>query len=234
MIPIKNFENYLIGEAGEVFSIRKNRLLKPSLNENGYLYTALWRDNRSSSRTVHRLVAEAYVPNPNNKPVVNHIDANRANPHKDNLEWCTQSENVQHSYNIGNKSQIKNFSVREYEWLLKQVIQENRYMTHIAKDLSVGLSRLTINMRDHAKVFGISEAYETALKMHKRERNIDANENKRRPVAMYSLSGEFLQEFPSANAAARTLGKQTAGSIHNALNPEREQSEAYGYNWKYI
>lgn len=224
----------MIGEAGEVFSIRKNRLLKPSLNENGYLYTALWRENRGSSRTVHRLVAEAYVPNPNNKPVVNHIDANRANPHKDNLEWCTQSENVQHSYNIGNKSPIKNFSVHEYEWLLKQVIQENRNMTHIAKDLSVGLSRLTINMREHAKVFGLSDAYETALKLQKRERNIDANESKRRPIAMYSLSGELLQEFPSANAAARKLGKKTSGTISNSLNPNLPQSEAYGYKWKYI
>ena len=59
-------------------------------------------------KTVHRLVADAFIPNPNGLPVVNHKDNNRKNPHVDNLEWCTQSYNIQYGY-------INNPTARNFE-----------------------------------------------------------------------------------------------------------------------
>lgn len=56
---------------------------------------------------VHRLVAEAFIPNPFNKPFINHIDCNPSNNHISNLEWCTQSENIQHAFKVGTKVGIR-------------------------------------------------------------------------------------------------------------------------------
>lgn len=232
MIPIKGFEDYLIGEAGEVFSVRKGRLLKPCLNENGYLYISFWKHNRQQSRTVHRLVAEAYIPNPDNKPIVNHLDANRSNPHKDNLEWRTQSENVKHAYNLGNMSAKRNFSTAELQWLFLEVLKGTS-MTALAIRMAVGLSRLTVNLRAYAIKTNQVIEFELVLKEMKRMRNAEANVNKQTPIAQLDLSGTVIATFPSLTAAARALGK-TSGSISNALNPAFKQSTAYGYQWKFI
>jgi len=73
--------------------------LKQWLSDQGYALARLSKP-RSVAR-VHRLVAEAFVPNPEGKPSVNHIDCNRSNNHAENLEWCTQLENIRHSDRLG-------------------------------------------------------------------------------------------------------------------------------------
>lgn len=233
MIPINGFEGYSIKEDGQVLSARKGRFLTPHLNENGYLYVTLRRANKNSTRAVHRLVAEAYISNPDNKPFVNHLDADRTNAHKDNLEWCTQSENIKHAYVLGNMSQKKNFTIEELEWLFTQVINQSSNMTALAKKMNVGLSRLTINLRNHAHRTERVVEFETALSSQKRVRNTAANASKQKPVTQYDLQGNFIAEFPSATAAARALNKVSSGSIANALNPAFPQQIAFGYIWKY-
>ena len=163
MIPITGFEDYAINEEGQVINTRKGNSLTPHLNENGYLYVTLRRNNRNVTTSVHRLVAETYIPNPENKPFVNHIDANRSNPHKVNLEWCTQSENIKHAYKLGNMSQKKNFTAEELDELLTQLISGSANMTNLAKRMGVGLSRLTINMRNRASKTGRVTAMEKVL-----------------------------------------------------------------------
>lgn len=63
----------------------------------GYKTVGLYKDGKQITCRVHRLVAQTFIPNPENKPYINHIDGNRANNHVDNLEWCTQKENVYHA-----------------------------------------------------------------------------------------------------------------------------------------
>lgn len=233
MKPIDSFENYGITEAGQVINLKTGRVLKLSLNENGYLYAALWKNGRGFSRTVHRLVAEAFIPNPENKPFVNHLDANRTNPHRTNLEWCTQSENIQHAYNLGNMSQKRNFSRDELDVLLTHVISGTANMTEQAQRHGVGLSRLTINLRNHAHRTNQVDAFEAQLKEQKRIRNTEANTTRRRAITQLTLAGEVLASYPSLTAAAAALGATSSGSIHNALNPLNGQKTAYGYQWKY-
>ena len=67
----------------------------------GYLLCQLWKDGKGKNHSVHRLVAEAFIPNPEVKQTVNHIDCNKHNNRADNLEWATQSENVRHSVKLG-------------------------------------------------------------------------------------------------------------------------------------
>lgn len=232
MIPIKGFENYVIDEVGQVTNLNTGRVLKPSLNENGYLYVSLWKGNKGCPRTLHRLVATAFIPNWLNKPFVNHIDANRSNPHKSNLEWCTQSENIKHAYAIGTMSQKRNFTHGELDGLLEEFLK-NRTMTELATVMKVGLSRLTINMRQRAIQTNQSSAFEVMLKEQKRSRNTNANANKQRAVIQMDCAGNHIATFPSITAATRALGKLSSGTLSNTLNPNMSQTIGYGFQWKY-
>lgn len=77
---------------------RKGKVLKCKPNNNdGYMSIRLNKDGRATSFRVHRLVAHMFIPNPNNYPIINHLDENPSNCNVDNLEWCTQKYNAQYS-----------------------------------------------------------------------------------------------------------------------------------------
>lgn len=75
--------------------------LKPAINTKGYKIVGLSINGKLSTKKVHRLVAECYIDNVNNKPQVNHIDGDKLNNNSNNLEWVTNSENMLHAYRIG-------------------------------------------------------------------------------------------------------------------------------------
>jgi hypothetical protein len=77
------------------------KIMSPKVDKDGYLHIGLYRGNTIKHYRVHRLVAEAFIPNPNNKPQVNHKDENPANNHVSNLDWCTILENAR--YGTGNQ-----------------------------------------------------------------------------------------------------------------------------------
>lgn len=97
---IKNHGNYLISYEGEVISFKSNKTLKHSISNTGYL--TVFVDGKN--RLLHRLLAETFIPNPNNLPCVNHKDGNKLNNSLDNLEWCTYSHNNKHAYKTGLKT----------------------------------------------------------------------------------------------------------------------------------
>ena len=99
--PIEGYEGlYEVSNLGRVKSLKrlhtKERILSQFLNHRGYARVNLWKENKSRKYSVHRLVAEAFIPNPDSKPQVNHIDENKTNNSVENLEWCTQLENHNH------------------------------------------------------------------------------------------------------------------------------------------
>lgn len=85
---------YGITSCGKVWSYRRNRFLDLHSNCKGYLQVGLTKDGKRRMLKVHRLVAEAYIPNPNNYKTVDHIDSNRRNNCVNNLQWMTQRDNV--------------------------------------------------------------------------------------------------------------------------------------------
>lgn len=76
----------------------KERLLSKVIGHNGYIEYQITYNKKHRSEKAHRLVAEAFLPNPNNKPFINHIDGNKQNNCVENLEWCTNQENILHAY----------------------------------------------------------------------------------------------------------------------------------------
>lgn len=95
---ILNYENYYIDENGNVFNVNTNKFLSGSIGENGYKYYRLSNNNCKKMFYAHRLVAEYFIDNPQNLPVVNHKDGDKLNNCVDNLEWVSYSDNTKHWY----------------------------------------------------------------------------------------------------------------------------------------
>lgn len=95
---VKGFEKlYQISNTGRVFSIRRKKILVPKTDKDGYYAVTLW-NGKNNYRTIHRLVAEAFVEHKEGCNIVNHKDCNKKNNNADNLEWTTVRGNTIHAY----------------------------------------------------------------------------------------------------------------------------------------
>lgn len=90
--------NYFIYDNGLLQNVKTNKFLKPYKSSGGYLYIKIVKNKRHHHIRLHRLVALAFIPNPDNLPCVNHKDGNKENNCVDNLEWCSYSDNIKHGY----------------------------------------------------------------------------------------------------------------------------------------
>lgn len=99
---VRIYDNYFVDKEGRVWN-SKGKEKSQHLSRDGYPCVMLWKDNKGTFKTVHRFVAQAFIPNPENKPCVNHIDGDKANNKVENLEWVTYSENTIHAFETGLK-----------------------------------------------------------------------------------------------------------------------------------
>ena len=120
---IKDFEGkYQVSNLGNVKSLNYkghgySRVLVPKVNNCGYEWVELFCNGKSAYRQVHRLVADAFIQNPNQYPVINHKDENPRNNKVDNLEWCDYSYNIKYSLKLHPKER----SVRKHKRPIAQV-----------------------------------------------------------------------------------------------------------------
>ena len=159
---IKDYEGlYQISNYGNVKSlpkerrnrrgvyIQKEKLLSLTNTSTGYKKVELVKDGKRKGFKVHRLVAQAFIPNPDEKPQVNHIDGDKTNNYVDNLEWVTASENSIHAYNTGLNSNKKELNENEIvsmymngttkEDIAKQYGVSNAVIKRILKENAVTL-----------------------------------------------------------------------------------------------
>ena len=116
-----NYPNYMVNEDGNIYSIFSHKFLKPSKQKNGYLTVELFNSKGSKRLLVHRIVAEAFIPNPNNYPQVNHKDENKLNNCIDNLEWCTAKYNM--NYGCGAKTRHLKIAIKNGMKVCVSVLQ---------------------------------------------------------------------------------------------------------------
>ena len=137
-------ELYQVSNWGRVKSLKfgKERILKPGINGKGYFQVQLWKNNNSKNYVVHRLVAQAFIPNPDNLPCINHRDECKTNNNVENLEWCSYQYNINYGTCIQRKTEKQSKTVYQYsmdgefvkEW--KSLMEIERSMEFSAGSIS--------------------------------------------------------------------------------------------------
>lgn len=124
---VEDYPNYMVSNFGRIKSLNyggntgKEKIRKPKINIDGYLCLTLYKDGKPKEFRINRLVALAFLPNPDNLPEVNHKDCDIKNNHVDNLEWCTRSYNI--NYGDRNKKVLLTRKKNNSYTVEKPVIQ---------------------------------------------------------------------------------------------------------------
>lgn len=130
---------------------REGKILITCISKLGYEQVPLRTKRMSKNTSIHRLVAQAFIPNPENKPEVNHLDNNRSNNKVENLEWVTKSENLQYSYktkgrdnvNYMKGEQVKAAKLKEKDIIeIRKMYAENIKIKEISEIYKVGISAI--------------------------------------------------------------------------------------------
>ena len=116
------YEDYTIDIFGNVFSKKSNKNICQYINNRGYKLVNLCKNGKEVHKFVHRLVAEAFIPNSHNLPFVNHIDENKLNNYVGNLEWCSPKYNI----NFGTRSKRVSKALTNRTDLSKKIVQLNK------------------------------------------------------------------------------------------------------------
>lgn len=141
---------YMVSSMGKVMTTKTHRILKPCIDERGYERVCLFKVDRRRRFKVHRLVAAAFIPNPHDKPQVNHIDGNKRNNSIENLEWVTNEENFVHSVESGLRENHKAFCERTKKRIIATSIEDGSQMV-FDSILSAGRALKTCHIPDVIK-----------------------------------------------------------------------------------
>jgi hypothetical protein len=223
-VEIQN--NYYVHPDGRIYSKYTCMLLKP--RENTYMYVRLNKVNMA----VHRLVAQYFIPNPENKPFVNHKDGNKLNNHVDNLEWTTVSENNQHA--IDTNLNPCTISVKQYT-LDGQFVKLHKSITDACKDLKLPLNCIPALVRCCDKK--VRYAYNFVWKYENDDtpaKPVSKEEHKSRRVGQYTMDDVLIKEFNTLVDAVVSLGKNKRNTKYISDCYFGTAKSAYGYKWKPI
>lgn len=244
---VPEFEGYRVSSLGRIYSLKHNKIRVLCPNRKGYLGLGLYKNGKVYTKVVHRLVAKAFIPNPENKPQINHKSGIKSNNRVSNLEWCDQFENMRHAFDTGLKEGLpgeKNGRAtlsQEIVDLIKSRYNSGEKITDISRELNINLGKL------RTILYGFSWK-ETKVKINKRDDRADRTEKHTQNnlisnfinskgskpivvVAQYTKEGEELKKFRSLNQAAIITGVPRS-SIH--LNIYGKASHAGGYIWKKV
>jgi hypothetical protein len=144
---IPGYASYSVTDDGRVWSHRlRSGWMKPGVDRNGYVrYSLIGDTGKRKGMYIHQLVALAYIPNPENKPNVNHKDFNKSNNSVANLEWCTHLENVRHDWAGGNRRPLRGNQTGPQK-LNEQKVRRIR-----------NLAKLGLRQMDIAEIIGVKQ-----------------------------------------------------------------------------
>ena len=149
---IEGFENYIICTDGTVHN-KKEHIISRWKDNVGYLQVKLSKEGKWYYKRVHRLVAEAFIPNPHNLKQVNHIDGDKTNNEVSNLEWIDNKNNTQHGYdNNLYHSKHRNIKIEVYDKITHQLINTYKSIRETANKLNINrktLSRILFDDKEN-------------------------------------------------------------------------------------
>jgi len=160
--PVIGFEKqYLISNKGSVYSLHCHRLMTPKKSKTGYLRITLCDNGRKRHTSVHRIVAEAFIDNPENKPTVNHKNENKHDNRVENLEWATNAEQNVYGTRIAKAKTHTDWEKRSEKMNYAEIARKhdysrqsmcNRKQTEVYKDgVLVGVFKSQKEAADYAK-----------------------------------------------------------------------------------
>lgn len=208
---------YQVSNLGRVRSLNYNRTGKIKLlkqgNVNGYKVVILYKDGKKKTYLVHRLVAIAFLLNPNNLPIINHKDENPSNNNVNNLEWCTIAYN--NTYGTARKRASENMKGEKNPLYGKHHSEETKKKMSEARK------------GENSPFYGkhLSEK-------HRKKLSESHKGNNAKPILMYDQEGNFIKRFDSIADANEYFGKdRCCSSICNCLKGRRKTT--YGFIFKY-
>lgn len=234
--PVKGYENlYEVSNIGNVKSLDriikdKNGIIKIIKGKNhklyttksGYVSTSLYKNSEQKVYRVHRLVAEAFIPNPNNLPQINHIDENKENNCAENLEWCTGSENCKRKSIKGERK------VLQYD-KNGNFIKEWDSIKEASENLNIKYSTLQSAITNNHFCFGYFWRYFSENYPSKIEVKISIFCG--RPVYQYDLQGNFIKEWNKVCDITEKLHYDKSGI--NKICREKNGYTYKGFQWRY-
>jgi len=228
---IKEFPDYTIREDGVITHVITNTIKKSRVGKNGYPVLNLYSNGFSKQEYVHRLVAKTFIPNPENKRTVNHIDGIKTNNHVYNLEWATDSENIKHAYDNGLNSRPKLHTEDELLNLYER-FKTGESFEEIAKSINCATSAITVNLRKLLVKLGKEAELDHYIVVNKNMSMKQAGINKRNLINLKMIDKKTLKVkkiFNSITEAKNYLDKSSSGPISNALS--KHTKSAFGYYW---
>lgn len=223
--------SYSISDTGEVRNDKTNKLLKLSMQQ-GYHHVTLYVNKKAKRFRVHRLVAEAFVPNLENKPYVNHIDGCRFNNNVYNLEWVTPSENTQHAVKTGLMKPTREKAVIQYS-MDGEKIQEYISISEAARQTGSSVEKI-VNCCKHERVthnnFQWRYKDEEVKKLPPVEERITAP---KRVAQIDPKTNEIIAIYDSMCQAAKAVNG-TQSAITHVIKGDKQTKTHKGYGWKLV
>lgn len=224
---------YKISNYGKVWSYFKKDFMSIYIDKDGYSRVALFKDGKQKQLQVHRLVAQTFIPNPDNLPVVRHKVSivNGGDNSVDNLQWGTVQDNADDRTRDGlHKTAVRKAlakPVYQIDPKTKEIVKRFETITEAAKEVNGDCGPIGEVCKGKFKL-----AYDYYWKFVDDESPIDIRERKNnpRPVIQMDLNGNFIAEYPSALAASKATNVHQ-GSISKVCRGERRT--ASGYIWKF-
>lgn len=190
---------------GKGFRTQCERILKQSDNEWGYNIVTLTKDSKRKPYKVHRLVAQAFIPNPENKEQVNHIDGNKKNNNVQNLEWNTRQENITHAYinKLSNNTKTSNLIALKDD--NDNIISQYSGLTILANTINIDsgkiLKTLTNNNVNFEHIISLNKDYPIDLELNKLTRS-----TKYFPFALHDEDMNLLALYTNGSLMTRFTG----------------------------